>query len=523
MEFATSHCRPLPCVEIRGARKAFGSTVALRNGMLSLRAGEVHALLGENGAGKSTLVKALAGAISLDSGEFLVHGQAVRFQHTAESRRAGIAVIFQEPTLFGDLSITENIFMGNQPTHAFGLLAYQQMENQVAAILKRLGVQLKPTQQVHGLSIADQQIVEIAKALVQSAKVLVMDEPTAALSKPEVDKLFAIVRKLCDEGVAVLFITHRLEEVFALTQQVTIMRDGSHVFSGPTSGLNTPTILRHMVGRELDDYYPRPDVQLGQVALKVNQLSREGVFHDVSFHVRQGEIVALAGLVGAGRSEIIRTIFGIDPATEGAVFVHESPMPLGDPAVSMACGLAMVPEDRRAQGLVMDASIIRNATLTIIRRLTQFGFMPRKVESHTTQHWGKRLLLKANDLSLPVSTLSGGNQQKVVLSKWMATQPKVLLIDEPTRGIDVGAKAEVYRAIAQLVEEGLAVVMVSSELPEILGMADRVLVIHEGRISAELQRGQATEENIMAAALGQPQNHTFSQTHPTQARHAHAH
>lgn len=254
-----------------------------------------------------------------------------------------------------------------------------------------------------------------------------------------------------------------------------------------------------------------------------NQLSREGVFHDVSFHVRQGEIVALAGLVGAGRSEIIRTIFGIDPATEGAVFVYESPMPLGDPAVSMACGLAMVPEDRRAQGLVMDASIIRNATLTIIKRLTQFGFMPRKVESHTTQHWGKRLLLKANDLSLPVSTLSGGNQQKVVLSKWMATQPKVLLIDEPTRGIDVGAKAEVYRAIAQLVEEGLAVVMVSSELPEILGMADRVLVIHEGRISAELQRGQATEENIMAAALGQPQNHTFSQTHPTQARHAHAH
>lgn len=492
-----------PCVEIRGARKAFGSTVALRHGMLRLVPGEVHALLGENGAGKSTLVKALAGAITLDSGEFLVDGKAVQFHHTADARKAGIAVIFQEPTLFGDLSITENIYMGNQPTRALGLLAHTHMENQVASLLEKLGVPLKPSQCVNGLSIADQQIIEIAKALVQSAKVLVMDEPTAALSKPEVEKLFSIVRSLCNEGVAVLFITHRLEEVFALTQQVTIMRDGSHVFSGPTSELETSTILRHMVGRELDDYYPRPQTQTGNVALKVSNLCREGVFHDISFDVRQGEIVALAGLVGAGRSEIIRAIFGIDPATQGEVWVHGIPLSLGDPAMAMSSGLAMVPEDRRAQGLVMDASIVRNATLTMVRRLTTWGFMSRKAETTLTQQWGQRLLLKANDLTLPVSTLSGGNQQKVVLSKWMATGPKVLLIDEPTRGIDVGAKAEVYRAIAALVEDGLAVLMVSSELPEILGMADRVLVIHEGRISAALKRDEAREENIMAAALGQ--------------------
>ena len=292
------------------------------------------------------------------------------------------------------------------------------------------------------------------------------------MSKPEVDQLFSIVRQLCREGVAVLFITHRLEEVFALTQQVTIMRDGCHVYSGPTHTLDTPTILKHMEGRELHDYYPRPKVPFGPVALKVSHLSREGVFHDVSFEVRQGEIVALAGLVGAGRSEIVRTLFGIDPATEGEVHLNGQPLTLGDPAIAMSAGLAMVPEDRRAQGLVMDASIVRNATLTIVKRLTRLGFMPRQAESRLTQLWGQRLLLKAHNLSLPVSTLSGGNQQKVVLSKWMATQPKVLLIDEPTRGIDVGAKAEVYRAMTQLVEEGLAVVMVSSELPEILGMAE---------------------------------------------------
>ena len=503
-----------PCVSIKGARKTYGSTVALRNGELHLRPGEVHALLGENGAGKSTLVKALAGAITLDSGTFLVNGKPVDFENTAASRQAGIAVIFQEPSLFADLSITENIYLGNPICQRFGRLHHQAMAQEVGQILQRLGVPLKPSQKVQGLSIADQQIVEIAKALVQSAQVLVMDEPTAALSKPEVDQLFSIVRQLCREGVAVLFITHRLEEVFALTQQVTIMRDGSHVHSGPTQSLTTATILKHMVGRELDDYYPRAHGSLGPVALKVSHLSREGVFHDVHFEVRQGEIVALAGLVGAGRSEIVRAVFGIDPATEGEVHVHGQRITLGDPAIAMAAGLAMVPEDRRAQGLVMDASIERNATLTIIQRLTRFGFVPPHAERRWTELWGQRLLLKARNLALPVSTLSGGNQQKVVLSKWMATQPKVLLIDEPTRGIDVGAKAEVYRALTQQVEQGLAVVMVSSELPEILGMADRVLVIHEGRVSATLVRGQATEENIMSAALGQTQPFT-TLAHPT--------
>lgn len=499
-----------PCVELRALRKAFGSVVALHNGMLTLCPGEVHALLGENGAGKSTLVKILSGVHAADSGEFMVDGQPARFHGPSDSRDAGIAVIYQEPTLFGDLNITENIYMGRQLVDRWGRLQHAQMRDAVEALLRRLGVDLDATQLVRGLSIADQQIVEIAKALSQKARVLVMDEPTAALSKMEVEQMFAIVRRLREEGVAVLFITHRLEEVFALTQQVTIMRDGSHVFSGPTDQLSAPSIVRHMVGRELGDYYPRHRCTPGDVALEVQDLGRTGVFHKINFCVRRGEIVALAGLVGAGRSEVLRAIFGIDAVDSGRVRVNGEPLRLGNPSQSVRAGLALVPEDRRAQGLVMEGSIARNATLTIIESLTRFGFIRRDTEHRVADAWGQRLKLKAGDLVHPVSTLSGGNQQKVVLGKWLATNPSVFMIDEPTRGIDVGAKAEVYRAMSQLVEEGLAVLMVSSELPEVLGMADRVLVLHEGRITAELHRGAMSEEAIMSAALGQLQSEPFA-------------
>lgn len=498
------------CVELTAVRKSFGPVIALSNGVLALRAGEVQALLGENGAGKSTLVKILAGVHAPDGGEFRVDGQAVKFLRPSDARNAGIAVIYQEPTLFGDLSITENIYMGRQPVDRWGRLQHKQMGDAVHTLLQRLGVALDASRLVRGLSIADQQIVEIAKALSQNARVLVMDEPTAALSKLEVEQMFTIVRRLRNDGVAVLFITHRLEEVFALTQQVTIMRDGAHVFSGPTSEMTPESVVRHMVGRDLGDYYPRPNTQPGEVALEVKDLCRTGVFHKINLQVRRGEIVALAGLVGAGRSEVIRAIFGIDPVDSGEVRINGKPLALGNPAVAVASGLAMVPEDRRAQGLVMEASIARNATLTIIDRLTRFGFMPRHAETQVADDWGKQLKLKAGDLRNAVSTLSGGNQQKVVLGKWLATNPSVLFIDEPTRGIDVGAKAEVYRTMAQLVEDGLAVLMVSSELPEVMGMADRVLVIHEGRVTAELLRSEMSEESIMAAALGQ-QRSTASQ------------
>ncbi|WP_206956155.1 sugar ABC transporter ATP-binding protein [Trinickia acidisoli] len=496
-----------PRLTLRAASKSFGQVRALIDGNLVLMPGEVHALLGENGAGKSTLVKILAGVHAPDTGELQVDGTARRFASPADARDAGIAVIYQEPTLFFDLSIAENIYMGRQPVDRIGRIDYDAMHREVASLLVSLGVDLKPQQLVRGLSIADQQVIEIAKALSLNANVLVMDEPTAALSLPEVERLFTIVRTLRERGAAILFITHRLEEVFVLTQHVTIMRDGAKVFDAPTPELTTADIVAKMVGRDLETFYPKAEVTPGDIKLSVRGLTRTGVFKDVSFDVRAGEIVALAGLVGAGRSEVARAIFGIDPIDGGEIYVAGRRLASGRPNRAVKAGLAMVPEDRRQQGLALELSIARNASMTVLGRLTRFGLISSAREVSLARDWGTRLRLKAGDLMAPVGTLSGGNQQKVVLGKWLATGPKVLIIDEPTRGIDVGAKTEVYAALSELVRNGMAVLMISSELPEVLGMADRVLVMHEGRISADIARAEANEERIMRAALGQSDIH----------------
>ncbi|CAG4909308.1 sugar ABC transporter ATP-binding protein [Paraburkholderia saeva] len=493
----------VPRLELKHASKSFGRVRALYDASLALWPGEVHALLGENGAGKSTLVKILAGVHQPDSGELRVDGVARQFATPAEARNAGLAVIYQEPTLFFDLSIAENIFMGRQPVDRLGRIQYDAMHREVRDLLASLGVDLRADQLVRGLSIADQQVIEIAKALSLNANVLIMDEPTAALSLPEVERLFTIVRRLRERDVAILFITHRLDEVFALTQRVTIMRDGSKVFDAPTSEMDTASIVAKMVGRDLESFYPKADVKPGEVRLSVRGLTRVGVFKDVSFEVRAGEIVALAGLVGAGRSEVARAIFGIDPLDAGEIRIAGKPLKPGRPSVAVQAGLALVPEDRRQQGLALELSIARNASMTVLGRLVKHGLISTKSERTLATQWGTRLHLKAGDPSAPVGTLSGGNQQKVVLGKWLATNPRVLIIDEPTRGIDVGAKAEVYGALAELVRDGMAVLMISSELPEVLGMADRVLVMHEGRISADIPRAEANEERIMGAALGQ--------------------
>ena len=491
-----------PRLELRHASKSFGRVRALGDGSLAMWPGEVHALLGENGAGKSTLVKLLAGVYQPDSGELLVDGQARTFANPAEARDAGLAVIYQEPTLFADLSIAENIYMGRQPRDRLGRIRYDEMNREVDALLQSLGVNLRAERLVRGLSIADQQVVEIAKALSLNANVLIMDEPTAALSLTEVERLFSIVRALRERDAAILFITHRLDEVFALTQRLTIMRDGLKVFDGMTADMTIDSIVSKMVGRDLDTFYPKADVAPGEVRLSVRNLTRDGVFKNVSFEVRAGEIVALAGLVGAGRSEVARAIFGIDQVDAGEVHIAGKPLQLGRPQAAVRAGLALVPEDRRAQGLALELSIARNASLTVLGRLVKHGLISSRSENTLAADWGKRLRLKASDLDAPVGTLSGGNQQKVVLGKWLATGPKVLIIDEPTRGIDVGAKVEVYRTLAELVREGMAVLMISSELPEVLGMADRILVMHEGRISADIARADANEERVMSAALG---------------------
>jgi rhamnose transport system ATP-binding protein len=482
--------------------KSFGAVRALRDVSLQLYAGEAHALAGENGAGKSTLIKALAGVHRPDSGTILLDGRPVVFHGPADARDAGVAVIYQEPTLFPDLSIAENIFVGRQPRHSFGRVDHKAVRRATAALFERLGVHLDPDRPSRGLSIADQQLVEIAKALSFDARVLIMDEPTAALTGAEVARLFNVVKTLREGGAAVLFISHRLEEVFTLCQRVTTLRDGAWISSEPVSGLTEEDLVRRMVGRDLDELYPKQDSEVGAVALSVRRLTREGVFTDVSFDVRHGEIVGLAGLVGAGRSEVARAVFGVDRWDAGEVHVDGKPLKTGAPSLAMAAGLALVPEDRRAQGLVMEMSIARNINLTGLREARRMGVMSRGAERSRAVDWAVRLQVKYARLADLVGTLSGGNQQKVVLAKWLATNPRVLIVDEPTRGIDVGTKAEVHRLLSELAAGGMAVLMISSDLPEILGMADRVLVMHEGRLAAELSRDEATEESVMEAATG---------------------
>lgn len=492
-----------PLLELRDISKSFGAVRALRGVQLQLHPGESHALIGENGAGKSTLVKCLAGALQADSGEIHLDGRPVSFAGPADSRDAGIAVIYQEPTLFPDLSVAENIFMGRQPIGAGRRIDTRAMEAQADALFERLGHEIDPGRLARGLSIADQQMVEIAKALSFDARILIMDEPTAALSGVEVERLFEVARGLRDEGAAVVFISHRFDEVFDLCERVTVLRDGEYVSTHLIADVTVADLVHEMVGREVSDLFPKQETTAGDVVLEVDGLTRHGVFADVSFTVRSGEIVALAGLVGAGRSEVVRAVFGVDHYNAGTVTVAGRRLRPGSAGAAMNAGLALVPEDRRQQGLVMDLSIARNTTLTRRWALSRRGLMNRAAERQTAREWTERLEVKAGDLDDPASTLSGGNQQKVVLAKWLSTQPRVLIVDEPTRGIDVGTKAEVHRRLSDLAGEGLAVLMVSSELPEVLGMADRVLVMHEGELVADIPRGDATEESVMFAATGQ--------------------
>jgi rhamnose transport system ATP-binding protein len=492
-----------PLLTLRDISRSFGAVAALQHVQLDLYAGEAHALVGENGAGKSSLVKVLAGVHAPDTGTLTLDGKPLVFTGPADALAAGIAVIYQEPTLFPDLSVAENIFIGRQPLRGLRRIDPDAMRAACRRLFSRLGVHLDPDRPARGLSIADQQLVEIAKALSYDARVLVMDEPTAALSGVEVERLFTVVRSLRDAGAAVLFISHRFDEVFALCQRITVMRDGRWVSSDPAGTVTVDQVVRRMVGRDVSSLYPKQDTEVRDPILEVRGLTRQGVFEDVTFTVHGGEIVALAGLVGAGRSEVVRAVFGVDRYDDGEVRVDGRRLPPGRPATAIARGLALVPEDRRQQGLVMELSVERNATLPRRWSLATFGILRRGAEYRSARDWTRRLQVRAGRLSDPVSTLSGGNQQKVVLAKWLSTTPRVLIADEPTRGIDVGTKAEVHRLLSQLAADGVAVLMVSSELPEVLGMADRLLVMHEGRLVSVICRDDATEESVMFAATGQ--------------------
>jgi rhamnose transport system ATP-binding protein len=493
-------------LEIHGAGKAFGAVTALHDVSLRLSAGEVHGLVGENGAGKSTLVKVLAGVHPLDEGGLLLDGEPLELSGPADARAAGIAVIYQEPMLFPDLSVAENLFMGRQPLGRGRRIDRSAMAGRCTELFARLGVRLDPDRPARGLSIADQQLVEIAKALSFDARVLVMDEPTAALSGVEAERLFAVVRSLRSDGVAVLFISHRLDEIFGLCDQITVLRDGRWISTDAAAGLTVDELVRRMVGRDVSALFPTVESADGAVAepvLEVRGLARQGVFTGIDFVVRPGEIVALAGLVGAGRTEVVRAVFGIDRYDSGSVLVYGRALRPGSPSAAIAAGLALVPEDRRHLGLVMPLSVQRNATLVRRWALSVLGIVRNRAEHAEAAEWTRRLNVKVGGLRDPVSTLSGGNQQKVVLAKWLSTRPKLLIVDEPTRGIDVGSKAEVHKLLSQLAADGVAVLMVSSELPEVLGMADRILVMHEGKLTAEIARSDADEEAVMFAATGQ--------------------
>jgi rhamnose transport system ATP-binding protein len=486
-------------LEMKDVKKRFGGAIALRGTSLSVRAGEIHALLGENGAGKSTMLKILAGVHEHDGGEITLGGAPFIAGSPQASIDQGIAVIYQEPSLFLDLSLAENVFIGRQPKKGIAI-DWKEAQSQAAKLFKELGVELDPKRQARGLSIADQQVVEIAKALSMNANIILMDEPTAALSASEVERLMTVMRSLRAANKAVIFVSHRLDEVFAISDHITVMRDGATVSEKAISKTDLQTVIKEMVGRELTELFPKTEHKIGEVVLEVKDLTNPAYFRNVSFNVRKGEIVALAGLVGSGRSEIARSIFGIDSYDSGSVKINNKPLKKKSPIAAMAEKIALVPEDRRQQGLFMVAGVNRNISMESFARLTGRFFINFKKERALTDLWRENLSIKYADQSDPVDRLSGGNQQKTVLAKWLATDPDLLIVDEPTRGIDVGTKAEVHRLIDKAAGEGKAILMISSELPEVLGMADRIIVMREGRQVTELSRKEATQENVIAAA-----------------------
>lgn len=494
-----------PILSAHGISKAFGGTPVLRNVSLDLWPGEVHALLGENGAGKSTFNKILSGVHTPDSGTIKIDGQPVALTSPAAAQAHGIALLHQEPIIFPDLDVAENIFIGRQPLRGPGRsIHWAVMYEQAGTLLKSLGVPLDSHERMGGLSVASHQMVEMARALSQDTRVLIMDEPTASLSPDEVADLFRIVRDLRTQGVAIVFISHRLEEVFEISDRITVLRDGEFVNTVTPGETTREEIIRMMVGRPLSSLFEREASSIGKPLLAVEGLSRVGHFRDVSFEVRAGEIVGMAGLVGAGRTEVGEAIFGVTRLDAGSVLLDGKPVRIHSPRQAVQLGLAYVPEDRQQHGLLLTMPIAENVTLPVLKQFARLGWLRLQREKEIAEEYTKRLHLRgARDVSQAVGELSGGNQQKVVLAKWLLSQPRVLILDEPTRGIDIGAKAEVHRIMGELAGQGMAILMISSELPEILAMSDRVLVLREGRLTGHYSRAEATQEKIMASATGQ--------------------
>jgi rhamnose transport system ATP-binding protein len=487
-------------LELKNITKQFSGVEVLHEVSFSLRSGEVHALLGENGAGKSTLVKVITGVHQPDGGEIYLNGQRVHFSDTRDSRNAGIAAIYQELSLFPDLDVAENIFVGRQPTTRFGNIDWRKLYHDADELLTSLGVHLDLKKKARVLSIAEQQMVEIARAFSINAQVMIMDEPTSSLTLNEVADFFRLVRRLRENGTAIIFISHRLEELFELADRVTVLRDGYYVDTCSIDEVNRDDLIRMMVGRTISNLYPKQDVSAGELALKVDHLTSPGQFYDISFELRRGEILGLAGLVGAGRTEVARAVFGVEPAASGVIEVEGVRVSISSPEQAISLGLAYVPEDRQKHGLIPPMDIITNISLPLLKVYASRGWLRSKVERTAAVELANQMEVRASSVWQKTRELSGGNQQKVVLAKWLSTKPRILILDEPTRGIDVGTKAAVHALMSQLASEGLAILMISSELPEVIGMSDRVLVMREGHLTAEFTRAEATQEKILHAS-----------------------
>ncbi len=492
-----------PVLRLAGICKRFGGIIALNDIGLSIRPGEVMALIGENGAGKSTLVKTLTGIYQPDAGTITLGGVAVRFGSAQEAMRAGITAVHQETVMFDELTVAENIYVGRQPTCGFPpRVDWARIEGEAEKLFARLEVSLPVRAKVKDLSVAQRHFVEIARALSQNARVVIMDEPTASLSQREIHELYRIIAQLKQSGTAVIFISHKFDEIFEVADSYTVLRDGQFIAEGSLADISEPELVSLMVGRAIHQTFPKAEVELGETLLEVNGFCHPTEFDQVSFALKKGEILGFYGLVGAGRSEVMQALFGLSSGVRGSVTMAGKGVTITCPADAIGHGIAYVPEDRQHQGAHLSVPIMHNITLPILSKIGFFLRGRRAQETAIARHFGEQLELKAHHLMQHVSELSGGNQQKVVLGKWLATNPRVIILDEPTKGIDIGSKSAVHKFISDLVTRGLSVILVSSELPEVLGLADRIIVMHQGHIRKEFTRAQATPENVVAAASG---------------------
>lgn len=487
---------------MQNIHKAFGTNQVLKGVDFELKDGEVHALMGENGAGKSTMMNVLTGLHLKDEGVIRIDGKETYFHNPKEAEQNGITFIHQELNIWPEMTVLENLFIGKEIKTSFGLLKTKEMKALAKEQFERLGVSISLDKEAGSCSVGEQQMIEIAKALMTKAKVIIMDEPTAALTEREIDKLFLVIASLKKDGVSIVYISHRMEEIFAICDRITVMRDGKTIDTKRIAETNFDEVVRKMVGRELTDRFPERQSNPGKVMLEVKNLTNKGLFENVSFSVRSGEIVGVSGLMGAGRTEIMRAIYGMDHIDGGEIWINGKKVSIKSPHQAVELGIGFITEDRKDEGLILDFSIKDNIVLPTLFSFAPKGIINEKSEEDFVNLLIKRLTVKTESSRIPVGKLSGGNQQKVVIAKWVGIGPKVLILDEPTRGVDVGAKREIYQLMNELTDRGVAIIMVSSELPEVLGMSDRILVVHEGRINGELAKSEATQEKIMTLATG---------------------